>query len=65
MKNHKRTSVKINSLLREAKNGKNRKKELLLKRMLREGYMPMQEKITDITDREYTRIIWVKPKIAA
>ena len=66
MKKHKRTFVKIDSILREAKNGNNdKKKERIIKRLLREGYTPMKEKITDITDRSYERVIWVKPKIAA
>jgi hypothetical protein len=65
MKKPRRKAVKVEDIFDEAKSNNNKKYERVIKRLLREGYIPMKEKITDITDRSYERIIWTKPKIAA
>jgi len=61
VKRPRRESVKIEDVLDDAKD---RDQELVIKRMLREGYIPMRETVEDIMDRKYRRTIWVKPKIA-
>ena len=65
MKKHERKPVKVEDIFDEAKSNNDKRKERIIKRMLSMGYRPMKEKISDITDREYTRIIWTKLKIAA
>ena len=61
MRRHRREPVKIEDVLDDAKD---REQEIAIKRMLREGYVPMKETVKDIIDRKYERTIWVKPKIA-
>jgi len=56
-----REPIKIEDVLDDAKD---REQEIAIKRMLREGYVPMKETVKDIIDRKYERTIWVKPKIA-
>ena len=65
MKKPRRTHVEVEDLFDEAKDNNDRKKGTRIKRILRQWYVPMKEKIQDITEREYSRVIWVKPKIAA
>lgn len=65
MKKPRRTPIEVEELFDKAEDNNDKKHERAIKRMLREGYVPMKEKITDITDRSYERIIWTKPKIAA
>ena len=61
VKRPRREPVKIEDVLDDAKD---RDQELAIKRMLKEGYIPMKESVEDILDRKYKRTIWVKPKIA-
>ena len=61
MRRPRRDPIKIEEILDDAKD---RDQELAIKRMLREGYIPMRETVEDIMDRKYRRTIWVKPKIA-
>ncbi len=65
MKKPRRRPIEVEELFDEISVNNDKKKERIIKRMLREGYRPMKEKISDITDREYTRTIWLKPKVAA
>ena len=61
VKRPRREPVKIEDVLDDAKD---REQEMAIKRMLKEGYIPMKESVEDILDRKYKRTIWVKPKIA-
>jgi len=61
MRRPRREPIKIENVLDDAKD---REQEMTIKRMLREGYIPMRETVEDIMDRKYRRTIWVKPKIA-
>ena len=61
MRRPRREPIKIEDVLDDAKD---REQEIAIKRMLREGYVPMKETVKDIIDRKYERTIWVKPKIA-
>ena len=61
VKRPRRETVKIEDVLDDAKDID---QERAIKRMLKEGYIPMKESVEDILDRKYKRTIWVKPKIA-
>jgi len=61
VKRPRREPVKIEDVLDDAKD---MDQERAIKRMLKEGYIPMKESVEDILDRKYKRTIWVKPKIA-
>jgi len=61
VKRPRRETVKIEDVLDDAKD---MDQERAIKRMLKEGYIPMKESVEDILDRKYKRTIWVKPKIA-
>lgn len=61
VKRPRREPVKIEEILDDAKD---REQEMAIKRMLKEGYIPMKESVEDILDRKYKRTIWVKPRVA-